>query len=69
MKRCSVLRGVSTAEAPESPPTLNWDWPHLQNENKYNEGSEPVLPVKGALRGLNQSAGALQRYFKFCQIN
>lgn len=56
MKRCSVNRGVSTAEAAESPPTLDWDWTHLQNENKYNEGSEPASAVKGALQCPTQSA-------------
>lgn len=56
MKRCSVNRGVSTAEAAESPPILNWYWSHLQNENKYNEGSEPASAVKGALQCPTQSA-------------
>lgn len=40
--------GVSNVKAAQSPPSLNWDWSDLQNENKYNEGGEPVSLVKGA---------------------
>lgn len=36
-------------KAAQSPPSPNWDWSDLQNENKYSEGSEPVSLVKGAL--------------------
>lgn len=41
--------GVSTVKAAQSPPSLKWDWSDLQNENKYNEGSEPVSLVKKRL--------------------
>lgn len=40
-------RGVANMKAAQAPRSPTCDWSDLQNENKYNEGSEPVAVLKG----------------------